>query len=209
MKGLAGCFFVLALAAGPARAVDLGAYAGTYPIAEPDFLLEMRDIAKQSVRSGAWRRLESEAATRAQGYFERPPAAARLARVKKPSSRRFDPSITLSQDLRGPDGTLIFPAGTAVNPADIAPFPGALLFLDGDDTAQVAVAERLHRKHGEALIVVLVDGSPGALMRKWERPVYFDQGGEGVRRFGVQALPTLITQAKPADRVLTIEEIRP
>jgi conjugal transfer pilus assembly protein TraW len=98
--------------------------------------------------------------------------------------RRFDPSITLSEDIHDADGRLLFAAGTTVNPADIAPFPGALLYLSGDDKRQVALAEKLIKQKGDALKVILVDGSPAELMRKWERPVYFDQAGAGVRRFG-------------------------
>ncbi len=123
--------------------------------------------------------------------------------------RRFDPSITLSEDIHDANGRLLFASGTTVNPADIAPFPGALLYLSGDDKRQVALAEKLVKQQGDALKVILVDGSPADLMRKWARPVYFDQAGAGVHRFGLDTVPALITQKNPSDRFLTIEEIKP
>ncbi len=203
-------FFLLLLGlSGPIRAYDLGAFGKTYSITEPDFLAEIQDIATQKMVSGEWKRLEVEAQTRAKRYFERPPAVTGLRTATKGRVRRFDPSITLSEDIRGADGRLFFAAGTVVNPADIAPFPGALLYMSGDDKRQIALAERLIKQKGDALKVILVDGSLAELMRRWERPVYFDQAGAGVRRFGLDVVPALITQKNPSDRFLTIEEIKP
>ncbi|HNQ03799.1 MAG TPA: type-F conjugative transfer system protein TraW [Thiobacillaceae bacterium] len=204
-----GLFVLLLLLPGVSPAHDLGAFGKTYPIAEPDFLVEIQDVAKQKMASGEWKRLAVEARGRGQRYFERPPAVAGLRTAKKGRARRFDPSITLSEDIRDADGRLIFAAGTTVNPADIAPFPGALLYLSGDDKRQVVLAEKLVKQKGDALKVILVDGSPAELMRKWARPVYFDQAGAGVRRFGLDTVPALITQKNPTDRFLTIEEIKP
>ncbi len=204
------CWIVLLLfLPGVSPAHDLGVFGKTYPIDEPNFLVEIQDIAKQKVASGGWKRLEVEAQERGKRYFERPPAVNGLRTAKKGRSRQFDPSITLSEDIRDADGRLIFAAGTTVNPADIAPFPGALLYLNGDDKRQVALAERLIKQKGDALKVILVDGSPAELMRKWERPVYFDQAGAGVRRFQLDTVPALITQKRPTDRFLTIEEMKP
>jgi conjugal transfer pilus assembly protein TraW len=188
---------------------DLGVYGKTYPIKEPDFLIEIQDVARQKVATGEWKRQELLAQERGKRYFERPPAIAGLKTVTRNKTRRFDPSITLSEDIRDAEGRLIFAAGTRVNPADISPFPGALLFMSGDDSRQVALAEKLIGQKGGSLKVILVDGSPAELMRKWERPVFFDQGGAGVNRFGITAVPVLISQAKVADRFLTIEEIKP
>jgi conjugal transfer pilus assembly protein TraW len=204
-----GLMVVLLLMPGLSPAHDLGAFGKTYPIAEPDFLVEIQAIAQQKLANGEWKRLEVEARERGKHYFERPPAVTGLRTATKGRARRFDPSITLSEDIRDADGRFLFAAGTSVNPADIAPFPGALLYLNGDDKRQVALADKLVKQKGDALKVILVDGSPAELMRKWARPVYFDQAGAGVRRFGLDTVPALITQKKPTDRFLTIEEIKP
>lgn len=204
-----GLFVVLLLLPGLSPAHDLGSFGKTYPIAEPDFLVEIQDIAKQKMANGEWKRLEVEARERGKRYFERPPAVTGLRTATKGRVRRFDPSITLSEDIHDANGRLLFVAGTTVNPADIAPFPGALLYLSGDDKRQVALAEKLVKQKGDALKVILVDGSPAELMRKWARPIYFDQAGAGVRRFGLDTVPVLITQKNPTDRFLTIEEIKP
>lgn len=204
-----GLFVALLLLPGLSTAHDLGSFGKTYPITEPDFLAEIQDIAKQKMANGEWKCLEAEAQERGKRYFERPPGVTGLRTTAKGRVRRFDPSITLSEDIHDADGRLLFAAGTTVNPADIAPFPGALLYLSGNDKRQVALAERLVKQKGNALKVILVDGSPAELMRKWARPVYFDQAGAGVRRFGLDTVPALITQKNPTDRFLTIEEIKP
>jgi conjugal transfer pilus assembly protein TraW len=207
MRGLV--LLLLLGLSGPIQAHDLGAFGKTYPITEPDFLAVIQDIAEQKMASGEWKRLEAEARERGKRYFERPPAVTGLRTATKGRVRRFDPSITLSEDIRDAEGRLIFSAGTTVNPADIAPFPGALLYLSGYDRRQVVLAEKLVKQKGDALKVILVDGSPAELMRQWARPVYFDQAGAGVRRFGLNTVPALITQKNPTDRFLTIEEIKP
>ncbi len=204
-----GLFVLLLVLPGWSPAHDLGAFGKTYPITEPDFLAEIQDIAKQKMANGEWKRLEVDARERGKRYFERPPAVTGLRTATKGRVRRFDPSISLSENIRDADGRLLFAAGTTVNPADIAPFPGALIYLNGDDKRQVALAEKLVKQKGDALRVILVDGSPAELMRQWERPVYFDQAGAGVRRFGLDTVPVLIIQKNPTDRFLTIEEIKP
>lgn len=200
---------VLAACAAPSLAVDLGRFGKTYAIGEPDFLEEIQAIARQKVESGEWQRLMLDAQGRARQNLENPPAVDGIRTARADRTRRFDPSITLAADVLDADGRVLFPAGTTVHPADVAPFPGALLLMNGREKAQQAVARRLIARWGSQLKVILVDGSPPKLMRDWQRPVYYDQGGAISRRFQVEFVPALIHQAKAADRFLTIEEIKP
>ncbi|MDD5366678.1 MAG: hypothetical protein PHR30_15180 [Gallionellaceae bacterium] len=191
------------------QAVDLGHFGKTYAIGEPDFLEEIQSIARQKVDSGEWQRLMLDARERTKQKLENPPAVDGIRTAKVDRTRHFDPSVILPEDMRDADGRVIFPAGTTVNPADIAPFPGALLLMNGRERGQLAVADKLIKRWGVALKIVLVDGSPPKLMREWQRPVYFDQAGAIAHRFGIEYVPALVTQADPADRFLTIEEIKP
>jgi conjugal transfer pilus assembly protein TraW len=74
-----------------------------------------------------------------------------------------------------------------------------LLLIDGDDAAQKKLARASHH------IVVLVKGSPLGVEKEIGRPVYFDQGGILVRRFGIQAIPARIFQE---GMHLVVEEFR-
>lgn len=199
----------VAACAAPCLAVDLGQVGKTYTISEPDFLEEIQAIARQKVESGEWQRIMLDARDRARQKLENPPAVERIRTATANRIRRFDPSITLTADILDEDGQVLFPAGTTVNPADVTPFPGALLLMNGREAAQRTVARRLIKRWGDSLKIVLVDGSPTQLMREWKRPVYFDQAGAITSRFQVARVPALVSQANSADRFLTIEEIKP
>lgn len=54
---------------------------------------------------------------------------------------RIDPTITLSHDIRTPDGVLIAKAGTRSNPLKVAPLDRELVFIDASDPAQRAFAK--------------------------------------------------------------------
>ena len=66
-------------------------------------------------------------------------------------------------------------AGTRVNPLDTVPLRQRLVFLDGDDPAQVAWA--MGRTTALNAKLILVRGSPFALMKAEQRRFYFDQSG--------------------------------
>ena len=75
-----------------------------------------------------------------------------------------------------------------------------LLFVDGDDAAQLTWA--LRQSPGAKLI--LVNGAPLELMKARQRRFYFDQGGKLVARFGIGAVPARVRQH---GRLLEISEI--
>ncbi len=197
---------VCMLLAVPAGAVDLGKIGKAWPIAEPDFVEDMQAIARAKVESGEWAKVEQETKRRAKERIENPAPVEGLATVSATRERRFDPSIVLSRDILDPDGRVIAAAGTVVNPLAIKPMREPVLFIDARDTRQVALAERLRGVHDDRLMVILTGGSPVELMRRWQRPVYFDQGGALSRRFTITAVPSLMTQDK--QRFL-ISEIAP
>ena len=89
-------------------------------------------------------------------------------------------------------GRVIIAAGTRVNPLDTVPLRAPLVFLDGDDPAQLAWATRRFASTKAKLI--LVAGAPLELMRARQRRFYFDQGGTLVKHFGIRAVPATVEQ---------------
>jgi conjugal transfer pilus assembly protein TraW len=75
-----------------------------------------------------------------------------------------------------------------------------LLFLDGDDPAQVAWALKQDRQAK----LILVSGAPLELMKARQRRFYFDQGGKLTERFGISAVPARVRQQ---GRLLAVSEI--
>ena len=162
----------------------------TWPIAEPDLLLEIEARLVDMRRSGELARLEREARARALSRMEAPEAVAGIAPARERRSRLFDPGTVLDRDLRAPDGTLVAARGTRIDPLARVPLTRDLLFIDGRREAEVAWA--LGRKDPSK--IVLLAGRPLALARRHGRPFFFDQGGRLAHRLGLARTPSLVVQ---------------
>ena len=173
-----------------AWAKDLGVRGATWPVAEPDLLVEIEGRLLELQRSGELARLEDEAGTRARRSLEEPEPVPGIAPARKERSRLFDPAIVVAQDIRTPDGVLIAAAGTRVNPLERLPLTRDLVFVDGGREAEIAWA----LAHDRPVKIVLLAGRPLDLMRRHRRPFFFDTGGRLAARFGVAATPTLVEQ---------------
>ena len=176
--------------ASPALAKDLGVRGATWPIAEPDLLVEIEARLGAMEGSGELARLEREARARARGRMEEPRAVPGIAPAREARSRAFDPSVTLDRDLRAPDGTLVAAAGTRIDPLEHVPLARDLLFIDGRRTVEVDWA----LAHARPATIVLLAGRPLELARRHGRPFFFDQGGRLAARFGLARTPSLVVR---------------
>lgn len=197
--GLAG---VLAMVPTPLLARDYGQAGAMFTIAEPDLLEVIRRRLVTLETSGATARLNAELKQRTIARVNRPVPVAGLARATTARIWRFDPTVTLERAIADDKGRTIWAAGTRVNPLDSVPLRNALLFIDGDDPAQLAWA--LARMRGAPTKPILVKGAPLELMRTRKVRFYFDQGGTLVRHFSIRALPALVEQQGRALRVSEI-----
>lgn len=191
----------LAVATVPAAARDYGQEGATFAILEPDLLAVIRQRLLRLEATGAL-----DAANRAL-------AARTVARVRRPApvagmksattSRRWlvDPSITAADDYRDARGRVVVARGTRVNPLDTVRLRQPLVFLDGDDRAQLAWA--IARLPAAAKLI-LVRGAPLDLMKARRRRFYFDQGGALTSRLGIRAVPALVEQQ---GRLLAVREV--
>ena len=174
----------------PAAARDLGVRGATWPVAEPDLLMQIEARLLDMQQSGELARLQDEARTRARRKLEQPGPVPGIAPAKTERTRLFDPAITVAQDIRTPDGVLIAAAGTRIDPLTRLPLTRGLVFIDGRREAEIAWA----LAHDRPAKIVLLAGRPLDLMRRYRRPFFFDTGGRLAARFGIAATPTLIEQ---------------
>ena len=176
------------LAAVPATAKDLGVRGATWPVIEPDLLLEIETRLLDMQRSGELARMEEEARERARRRLEEPEPVPGIAPARELRSRPFDPAIVVARDIRAPDGALIAAAGTRIDPLERTGLTRDLIFVDGRRQAEIAWA----LAHGRPAKIVLLAGRPLDLMRRHRRPFFFDTGGRLAARFGIAATPTLV-----------------
>ncbi len=188
-------------AATPALARDYGQQGAVWPIVEPDLLAQIHARLTRLEKSGETARLNEELKRRTIARVNRPEPVEGVGPASATRSWRFDPTITAERNIADDKGRVIIAAGTRVNPLDTVPLRAPLVFLDGDDPAQLAWAAR--RFAATRAKLILVRGAPLELMKARQRRFYFDQGGSLVKHFGIRAVPATVEQQ---GRVLLITE---
>lgn len=181
-------------AAGGARAMDLGVIGPTYEISEPHLLQMIEHRLREKEGSGELGRLEAEARKRGIATVKNPPPVTGLRPTETVRTFYFDPSFTLDRNILGPQGELLFAAGTRKNPLEVVSLSRHLLFFDARDPRQVGRARQLIALYQGRVKPILVGGSYLDLMQSWHVPVYYDQQGLLTRRLGITQVPALVSQ---------------
>ena len=184
----------LMLGAAGARAMDLGVIGPTYEISEPHLLQMIEQRLREKERSGELRRLEAEARERGIATVKNPPPVTGLRATDTVRTFYVDPSFTLDRNILGPQGELLFAAGTRKNPLEVVSLSRHLLFFDARDPRQVGRARQLIALYQGRVKPILVGGSYLDLMQSWHVPVYYDQQGLLTRRLGITQVPALVSQ---------------
>lgn len=189
-------------AAAPAPARDYGQQGALFPVVEADLLSVIQKRLTAMQASGEIYRANRQLAERTAAQVRRPVPVPGIGHAAEERRWTFDPTITVNADLRDARGRVVVAAGTRVNPLDTVPLRQRLVFLDGDDEGQVAWAMDAMTALNAKLI--LVSGSPFALMKAEQRRFYFDQKGTLTRHFGIRAVPAVVEQQ---GRTLAIREL--
>jgi len=184
----------LMLGATGARAMDLGVIGPTYEISEPHLLQMIEQRLRAKERSGELGRLEAQVRERGIATVKNPPPVTGLQPTDTVRTFYFDPSFTLDRNLLGPQGELLFAAGTRKNPLEVVSLSRHLLFFDARDPRQVGRARQLIALYQGRVKPILVGGSYLDLMQSWHLPVYYDQQGLLTRRLGITQVPALVSQ---------------
>ena len=184
----------LMLGAAGARAMDLGVIGPTYEISEPHLLQMIEQRLREKERSGELGRLEAQVRERGIATVKNPPPVTGLRATEMVRTFYFDPSLTLDRNILGPQGELLFAAGTRKNPLEVVSLSRHLLFFDARDPRQVGRARQLIALYQGRVKPILVGGSYLDLMQSWHLPVYYDQQGLLTRRLGITQVPALVSQ---------------
>ena len=184
----------LMLGATGARAMDLGVIGPTYEISEPHLLQMIEQRLREKERSGELGRLEAQVRERGIATVKNPPPVTGLRATETVRTFYFDPSFTLDRNILGPQGELLFAAGTRKNPLEVVSLSRHLLFFDARDPRQVGRARQLIALYQGRVKPILVGGSYLDLMQSWHVPVYYDQQGLLTRHLGITQVPALVSQ---------------
>ena len=177
-----------------AQAANLGTIGPTYPVAEKNLLDVIMARLRAKEASGELKRHEQEAGDRAAYAVNNPRPVDGLRRAQAARTFYFDPTFTLQSNVVDSAGAVLFPAGTRKNPLEVVSLSKHLLFFDARDPRQVARARELIEHYQGKVKPILVGGSYLDLMKRWNKPVFYDQDGTLVRKFGIVAVPAIVSQ---------------
>lgn len=196
-------FFLLS-----ANAQDLGVFGETFEIAEEDLLQRMMGKLQKMNQTGELKIAQKQIQEKIRQNIAHPKAVQGITETEKEREFKFDPTITVTQDLADHNGKVFARAGEQFNPLDQVKMT-PMLFIDGENEKQISwalkkISEKKIFRHDFAKIV-LVKGSPFDLQEKLDRPIYFDQQGLLTQKFGIKHVPAIVFQ-NPWEKVLTIRE---
>jgi conjugal transfer pilus assembly protein TraW len=192
----------LLFCATPLCAQNLGTFGQTFPIYEQDLLLYIQQRLQDLAKSGALSKHQKIIQAQSVAQIMRP-AATKLDNTKTPRVFYYNPTIKVAYDLKDSNNNVFIKAGTYVNPLAYQKLTKLLLFINGDDDAQVTWALKQYPQKNK---IILTQGSPFTLMQKHGVLFYFDQGGALVNKFKIGQLPARISSD---GQTLKIEEVLP
>ena len=184
------------------QAADEGQAGQTFPIIETDLLSSIAARLKDLEATGQIDALQQRFVRSAEESVRRPPAVAGIAATTTPREWLFDPSIVTQDPLTDAKGQVIAPAGTRINPLDFVQLREDLVFIDGNDAAQLSWATQ--RWSPQRAKIIFVAGSPFEAMKPFARRFYFDQGGKLVSRFGIAHVPAVVSASGKALRIAEV-----
>jgi conjugal transfer pilus assembly protein TraW len=190
------CWFVVCYIGGvligmqEAQAKDFGIQGHSFTITEEDFL----EVINAKLKAVDWDKFNQKIQDKTKDYVETPTAIKNITKAKESKEYFYDPTYVLDQDIYDYIGKLIHAKGTKVNPLEFSSLREDLIFIDGDDEAQIKFVLQQYRQKQEKLKIILVKGSPLKLQRKTKIWIYFDQGGVLTTKLNIKEIPAMVEQ---------------
>jgi conjugal transfer pilus assembly protein TraW len=185
------------------QARDHGVVGQTWGIEEPDLLATIQGRLHTLEANGGIDRLQKQLVAKARERVRRPQPVAGITPATSARTWSHDPSIVVDNDIRDHKGNLVARAGTRVNPLEFIQLGPDIVFVDGDNTAELAWAVARYPASHKAKIV-FVSGSPFDRMREYQRRFFFDQRGALTAKFGIAHTPAVV---RASGKLLAIEEV--
>jgi conjugal transfer pilus assembly protein TraW len=195
---------LLLLSSNIAVAKDYGIQGVTYEITEKDFLKELQEKLQEAQKSGKLAKFQDDVKKQMISSVNSPKAVEGITKATFAREWYFDPSVSKPTDLADQNGQVFYRAGTKVNPLDYMSFTKTLIFIDGDDEAQVRWALEQNKIKKSKTKIILVRGRVIDLMRQKKVRLYFDQQGTLTTKFGIKAVPATVAQEGKMLKVMEV-----
>jgi len=185
---------------------DYGQQGTVYPIVEQNFLKEIVTKLKEMEQNGKLAEFQNGIKNKMVDSVNKPKPVAGITATKFAKSWLFDPTVFLDNDLADQNGRVFYRAGTKVNPLDHMALTKTLIFIDGDDEAQVkwALKQDKIRKDSKGnknktktktkTKIILVKGVIIDLMKQTKTRLYFDQNATLTKKFSIKHTPATVEQ---------------
>ncbi|MFQ1018103.1 type-F conjugative transfer system protein TraW [Gilliamella sp. BG7] len=182
-------------------AKDLGVFGELFPVKENNLVEVIKHRLTEMEQDGSLDAINKEMQQKAKDRLNRP-VSVLTSKVDKTNERFFDPTVTLSKDLKDDKGTVFARKGTKINPLDFISFKMKLYFIDSDDALQLQWLSK--QDLGLRDKIILTNGSPFEVEKKLKKKVFFDQNGQLIERLKITAVPSVVYRS--GDQLL-IKEI--
>lgn len=187
-----------------ATATDLGIHGVTYQIKEKNLLEEIQEKLQEAKKDGRLDKFQNGVKKQMMGQANNPKPVSGIVDAVSDREWLFDLSVSWPEDLKDQNGKIFYRAGTKVNPLDKISLTRVLLFINGDNEAQVKWAlHNFKQRQGRAKII-LVKGRVIDLMKKNKVRFYFDQNGVLIKKFSIKAVPASVEQE---GKMLRVREV--
>jgi len=183
-------------------AKDFGVVGPIYDIEEVDLIEWIYHRLKSMQDDGSIEQWQELFTSEVMKKMLKPRPVPGLQRTQIERVFEYDPSFEVMQDVPDNEGSFIFKKGQIINPLDLHPLNTALIIFDGDDVDQKQWAK--HRAEEIQSKLILVNGSPAQVQNDLQLPVFFDQHGYLVNKFGLKQVPAILQQK---GSVIEIREI--
>lgn len=173
-----------------ASAKDFGVVGHSYEVSEENII----SYIKKKLEDMDLSTLQADMQAKVISTTKRPKPVANISKAREDRVDHFDPTYVLDRSIYDHNGFLMHPVGTKVNPLLKLPLSNALIFIDGDDQAQVSYALEKYKSLAQKAKIILTNGAPVDLQKVHKIWIYFDQFGSLTTKLGIKRVPAIVTQ---------------
>ncbi|XVN41216.1 MAG: hypothetical protein RCO49_01035 [Rickettsia endosymbiont of Argas persicus] len=141
--------FIILVISSSVLGISFGKLGATYEVVEEGFV----SMIKGRLSALDLQQHQEEMLRTAKRQVLEPAPVVGIRATSEPREFWYDPSFTLTEDVKLPGGKILHKAGTKVNPLDHMVFDRELIFVDGRSNAQITwlkqrlAQQKTSRKH--------------------------------------------------------------